>query len=576
MNISNQTEPRLNGHRSIWSISPQIPPSVTNKLGQLSPMLGHLLYIRGHTTPSSILDFILGTDINYDPFLLPNMHQVVQLIKAHLEKKSKIAIYGDLDCDGLSASAILYETFSLLGVTPTVIIPTRREGHGLADFRLEGLARAGTNLVITVDCGVTSNREVDHIHKLGMDVIVTDHHTPGFVLPNCLVINPQLVGSQYPFKYLSGSGVAYKLAQAMGVDTDLVSDLAALGTIADVVPLRDENRTLAIRGLEKMQTKSRPGLVALFKASAIDLKRIDSSSIAFYIAPKLNSANRMADPRVAYELLVTRDDTVAKELSKSLGISNKQRQLLLEEHFSHLVSTIDKEDFLRNVSTGLQPPIIITHGSWPPGISGLIASRLTDMYGVPAICASENEWGEFAASGRSIHGVNLISIIESCSHFFRKFGGHSGAAGFLCNTFDEFLLAKECLEREAKEQIGNGPSNSFLNVDAEIYLSQVNIHACEQINTLGPYGQDFPEPLFLARGIKLVDRKTMSEGKHLSALAVRDWYKVRAVFFSHDLEIEMTDEDRQFDLVFNISVNMWKGRPEVQIIIRDWRLTDPF
>lgn len=568
------------GYRAKWNVHDKTPVEIVSKVGQLSHMLVHLLYVRGYTSADSILSFLLDGDIDHDPYLMPHMRESVDLIHKHVEKNSTIAVYGDFDCDGITSSALLYSVLrERFSIEPIVVVPTRREGHGLADFRIEELKDQGVGLIITVDCGVTSIREVDHIHRLGMDVIVTDHHEPGTTLPSCLIVNPSLPESTYPYKMLAGVGVTYKLGQALMGSRgamSFVDDLAALGTVADVVPLRDENRSIVVRGLQKIKSRDRLGLHHLLKSSGIDIKRLDSGSLSFYVAPKINSANRMADPITAYNLLMTKDEPEARALSKELGLLNKSRQSLLEEHFARVASSLDKEQFEQDVLSGKRAPILIVEGDWPPGISGLIASRLSERYGVPTICAAENEWGEISASARSTPGVNIISIIDECTPHFKKFGGHTGAAGFICKTRSQFDDAYRCIEESARRVIDSTSAVPLMNVDAEIDLSQITSFACQQIEKLGPYGQDFPEPLFLARGIRLVDRKMMSDGKHMSATATRGWKRVRAVFFSHDLEIEMTDEDQQFDLVFNLSMNNWGRTPEAQIMIRDWRLTEAF
>lgn len=563
----------IEGYRARWDIQDPIPDHIIQDLGNLSVMLSHLLYVRGWSSSESILEFMTQPEPEYDPFLLPNMRESVERIRYALDHEEKIAIYGDFDCDGLTASAILYETFNHLGVQPTVIVPNRQEGHGLAEFRLRQLEDIGTNLIITVDTGTSASKEVEYCHSLGMDIIVTDHHTYDNNRPDCLVINPY--GSSYPYPHISGAGVAYKLATALlGQPPRFTDDLVGLGTIADVVPLLDENRTFAIRGLQKMRTGDRKGLVALLKSSGVDIKRLQTSSVAFYIAPKINSANRLSSPQIAFDLLVTNDETIAKEKSKSLSSSNKQRQELLEECFVDIIGTIDKEQFLIDVELGERPPILLVYGDWPNGLSGLLASRLSEMYGVPVVCAAPNDWGEVAASARSVPGVDILALLERSAHFFKKHGGHKGAAGFICRTMEDWEKARASIEADAIQYIDTTQVLPVIKVDAEINLSQVTFYALEGIYKLGPYGHQFPEPTFTTFGVRLMDKKPTNDGKHLMMTALSQKTAIRAVMFFHDPELEMVDDETPLDIVYNIECNTWKGKSELQLLIRDWRYGD--
>ncbi|HEX6510350.1 MAG TPA: DHH family phosphoesterase, partial [Chloroflexota bacterium] len=383
MGVVDITDSELRGHRAAWRLEPRIPADVLELLPGESVMLAHLLYCRGYHTPDEIRVVLAGETITHDPFLLPDMERAVDRIARAVETGERVAVYGDFDCDGITATAVLVTTLQRLGLSPIAHIPTREDGHGLHPVALAELSDRGVTLVVTADCGITSMVEVQVALGMGMDVVVTDHHEARLdgSLPQCPAVDPTRLDSLYPFRSLSGAGVAYKVAQALRLrlpgapDPDDLLDLVALGTVADVVPLRDENRFLVARGLERLRRTQRPGLLALYEVAGIERSRIDPVSVGFYLAPRINAANRMATPRLAYDLVTAADEHIAAELARQLSAYNGQRQTLVAETFDAVAAELgDQSNMAEAVRAGSRAPIVIVVGRWPAGISGLLAS----------------------------------------------------------------------------------------------------------------------------------------------------------------------------------------------------------
>src|SRR5579872_781886 len=324
----------IRGHRALWRLEEPIPQGIRDSLGDESVMISHLLYCRGYRSIEAIRGFFTQGTISHDPFLLPDMDRAVRRISQAVERGERVAVYGDFDCDGLTAAAVLVATLEGLGLRPIAYIPEREDGHGLHPEGLAALADQGVELVVTADCGISAIEEVRVARGMGMDVVVTDHHEARIdgSLPDCPTVDPTRHDSEFPFRSLCGVGVTYKLAQALAStlpgapDPDDVLDLVALGTIADVVPLLDENRSLVIRGLHRLRQTRRPGLAALFEAAGGDRKRIDPVAVGFYLAPRINAANRMATPQLAYDLITASDPGRAAELAALLSDHNQARQ----------------------------------------------------------------------------------------------------------------------------------------------------------------------------------------------------------------------------------------------------------
>jgi single-stranded-DNA-specific exonuclease len=574
----------LRGHRGLWRVAPPISSELRDALQGESVMLAHLLYCRGYRSFEQIRTFLQGDQISHDPFLMPDMESAVERIGAAVARREQVAVYGDFDCDGITATAAISETLSVLGLTPLVHIPTREDGHGLHPEALARLADAGVTLLVTADCGVTCMEEVEVAKGMGMDVIVTDHHEARVdgSLPGCPTVNPTRHDSLYPFRFLSGAGVAYKLAQALHArlpdapDPDVLLDLIALGTIADVVPLRDENRSLVVRGIDHLRDTQRRGLLALYEVAGVDRARIDPVSVGFYLAPRINAANRMASPQLAYDLVTAVDRTAASNLAERLSEFNRQRQALVAETFETIADTLGEPERMdAAISAGTQPPVVFIVGDWPSGISGLLASKLVDSYGLSAFVGSTTADGLVSVSARGVAGVHIDEMLEACEAtfpggLFLGFGGHARAGGFRVAQ-GQLPLAQQSLEEYARNHVTPDHAGSVLDIDAEVELPQLTIGAGRQLLSLAPFGMDFGEPLFLARGVEVKRIVPLKHGQHVRVTVQQGPARLDGVLFNAPAEVLTFRPGVRLDVVFHFGLNEWNGRVSPELRIRDWR-----
>lgn len=574
----------LRGQRAIWRIEEQIPMDLRDALDGESVMLSHLLYCRGYRTLDAIRAFFSGAPVSHDPFLLPDIEAAVERIAAAVHDGERVAVYGDFDCDGLTSAAVLESALRALGLDPVVLIPTREDGHGLHPEALARLHDAGVSLIVTADCGVSAVEEVRVARAMGMDVIVTDHHEPradGSV-PDCLVIAPTVKGSCYPCRFLCGVGLAYKLTQALAaripgaLDPDETLDLVALGTIADIVPLLDENRSLVIRGLKRLQGTTRPGLLALFGAANVDPQKVDPVAVGYYLAPRINAANRMATPQLAYDLLTATDAETAADLAALLSEHNQQRQRLVEEHAAALVEEIGPPaDVAEAVMRHERPPALIKIGHWPKGISGLLATKLVDVYGLPAFAGTDLGGDTIAVSARGVPGVRIDQILEGCEAalpggIFLGYGGHAGAGGFSVER-DRIDTALALLEDEVTRHVSVEEIGALLTIDAQVSLSALTLLAAQQVRSIAPFGVGFTEPLFLARGVTIRSMRTGNGRAPVRVRVEQDGAYRDAIWFKPPAEFLRLGTGAAVDLVFHLQIDDYQGLSRPQLRIRDWR-----
>lgn len=581
------TTAELRGHRARWLISDMMPIDLRDRFRASGVMSAHLLYCRGYTEAEAIELCLEQALIDYDPFLMPDVREAVARIESAVSNHERVAVYGDFDCDGMTAAAALVETLSAYGLDPLVYIPERDAGHGLTPQGLAALSEADVTLIVTADCGIGAVEEVEIAKGMGMDVVVTDHHQPRAdgVLPDCPVVSPTRHDSQYPFPFLCGAGVVYKLAQALhashpgNANPDDLLDLVGLATIADVVPLLDENRSLAIRGLRSLQSTTRPGLLALFAACEIEPSRVDATSVGFYVAPRLNAANRMATPRLAYDLITASDAAAATPLAAHLSALNGQRQTLVTRHLQRLLSEIgDAKIFGDEVRAGKRSPIVIAMGDWPPGISGLLASKLVDTYGVPAFVGSTAGTETTSVSARGTALARIDEILEECAAahedgLFLGYGGHAGAGGFRIATTD-LERARESLESASRHHVTAEHTGKTLIVDAEVPLRVLHIAAVDKVRELAPFGNGFPEPLFLTRGVTVVKAARIPGGEHVRLTVAQNGIRMPAVCFGAGSALLQIPLGSRIDIVFHVDINEWQGMRAVELRIRDWRFGD--
>jgi single-stranded-DNA-specific exonuclease len=502
-----------------------------------------------------------------DPFWLPDMHLAVSRIYKALLSGEKIAVYGDFDADGITATALLVQGLTKLGGEVIPYIPNRlTEGYGLNITALQSLHRQGVGLVITVDCGITAMTQVIKAQKIGLDIIITDHHTPPTLIPPAIaIINPKCTGSTYSFPDLSGVGVALKLLQAlfqgMGREKHLETlvDLVALGTIADMVPLLGENRYLVKRGLELINSTPRLGIREMINRSGLHIGGITPENISWVIAPQLNAAGRLAHAISSYKLLMTDSVQEAQELTLWLEQKNTERQQLTTKALAKAKAQV--------LAEGITPLIVIANEEYPVGIVGLIASRLSDEFYRPAIVI---KIGDQVSSGscRSIPEFNIIFALEACSHLLTRFGGHSRAAGFVLPTknMDHF---KQSLSQLATTQLAEVDLRPCLDIEAEVTLPELGGDTFQTIQKLAPFGQGNPIPTFLSRSVEVFNCRTMGgNGEHLK-LNLRQggtvWEGVGFGLGSNQVEVSLP-----LDVVYNLEVDRWVGRESLRLNILDF------
>ncbi len=493
-----------------------------------------------------------------------------------LDKGEKIVVHGDYDADGITAAALMMEALRLLGAAKIdFYLPSRfREGYGLHRGALEQIAATGTGLVITVDCGINAADEVNYARSLGLDLIVTDHHQPFGPLEEAeAVLNPLQEGCSYPFKELSGAGIAFKLASALMERAGAafpagLLDLTALGTVADVVPLMGENRILVACGLEQMRDSPRLGLKALADAAGLKQERMDSYALAFVLAPPLNAAGRLGEADPALELLLERDEGMAGELALLLHRANRERREKEMEILQEAEAVIAED----RRSAG-ERVITLAGEGWPQGIIGIVASRLAERHYRPAVLISM-EGSEGRGSARSIPGFDITAALGSCAPLLERFGGHAGAAGF---TIDPFRVddLREGLNRYAAPHLQGDKLRPLVELDAVLEAPEIDLKLARQLKELEPFGTGNTRPMFYSSGWELKAWRLVGSGrKHLKLNLVRGEQRAAPIFFSAaELEPSL-GRSRRFDLAFSLREGSYLDRPSLDMVLRDLRSSD--
>jgi len=551
-----------------WNILPLAPSTHLANTSGLPPLIAQLLYNRGLTEPSTLPLFIAADKrLSGNPFQLPDMHQAVSRIYQALLSGENIAIYGDFDVDGITGTAILTEGLSALGGKVTPYIPHRlTEGYGLKTAALQNLYRQGISLVITVDCGITALTEVKRAKRMGLDIVITDHHTPLETIPPAVaVVDPKLPHSSFPFSELAGVGVALKLLEALfqGIGKeeklDELIDLVALGTVADMVPLLGENRYLVKEGLKRINTSPHLGVRELIIQSGLNLGSINPESISWTLAPRLNAAGRLAHAMTSYELLMTESQQEARELSIWLEQKNAERQSLTAKVLAKVREQI--------LAKGISPLLIAGDRDCPAGIAGLVANRLSEEFYRPAVVV---KIGEHVSTGscRSIPEFNIILALSQCSSLFTHFGGHAQAAGFSLPTKSLPRLEEKLLQL-ATTQLAGVDLRPRLDIDTEVTLPDLGGNTFQAIQQLAPFGCGNPVPTFFSHQVEVVDCRTMgSNGGHLR-MELRQggtvWGGVGFGSGSYLAEVSSP-----LDIVYNLEIDRWGGGERLRLNILDF------
>lgn len=555
-----------------WIISPLIPNSVKQELRDFSPLLRQLLYNRGIEASSEAESFLTyQTNFSANPLLLKDMPEAVRLIHEALQDGSMVAIYGDYDVDGVTASALLYEFFRSLGLTPRVYIPNRfDEGYGLNLDAMQQLAGEGIGLLITVDCGIRSVDEVREARARGMKVIVSDHHLPGSVLPPAdAIINPRQPGDPYPYKHLAGVGLAYKIASAYlatyptaGLDADHWLDLVAAGTVADLADLTGENRALVKRGLDEMRKVNRQGLFSLSQVAGVKLDRVTASNIGFILGPRLNAAGRLDTATAAFELLVSENLFEAAALAQQLDNQNAYRKELTQKIQEAAIAEALASDPDKLI-------IFAASKEFNEGVVGLAASRVVEALYKPAIIGYQDD-GFVKASCRSIKEFNITAALDQCSDLLIRYGGHSVAAG-LTVANENLPALLERLNNLAVASIGNLELVPELWIDYEISLAKVRPEhipgIMDDVARLEPTGQKNPDVLFCSRNLQVISSRVLGNGQHLKMNLRAGDSVYEAIAFRQGQW--QTTLPSTIDIAYTFDKNEYQGRTTLQLNVRD-------
>jgi single-stranded-DNA-specific exonuclease len=534
-----------------------------------SPLLIQLLHNRGVDRLEDIASFLASDrTLMADPFLFTDMQKAVSRINQALLKGETIGIYGDFDADGITATTLLVQGLALLDGKTIPYIPHRQtEGHGLTVPVLKKMHEQGAGLVISVDCGITDMAEVKTAMEMGLDIIITDHHSPLDEIPQALaVINPKVNVGQYPYTNLAGVGVAFKLLQglfrSLGKEDqiNIVMDLVAIGTIADMSSPLGENRYFIKQGLKEMNASPRLGIRELINQTRLEPGSIDADKIGWIIAPCLNAAGRLADGLTGYKLLITELDKEAQELALWLTQKNEERQRLTT---ATLVRAREQV-----IAMGLPPLLITADKEYPMGIAGLVASRLTEEFYRPSVVIHIADT-VCHGSCRSIPEFDIIAALNKFSSYLSRYGGHAAAAGFTMPTKDLPQLEKE-LSALAAEQLAGVELRPHLNIDAEVKLNDLGGDVYPTTQLLAPFGHGNPVPTFLSRGVEVVERRTMGTTNDHLRMRLKQggtvWDCVAFRLSNHQEEFAP-----RIDIVYNLEVDNWRGKNQLRLNILDFK-----
>ncbi|HUN22087.1 MAG TPA: single-stranded-DNA-specific exonuclease RecJ [Anaerolineales bacterium] len=561
-----------------WLLRPTMPTPIAQRLGRFHPLVAQLLYNRGIDSLSSAEAYLAARlPDGCDPLLLPDMDKAVGLIQNALVSRQAIAIYGDYDVDGVTASALLSQVLRAYGNTPLVYIPNRfEEGYGLNKDALSELKGKGIELVITVDCGIRSIAEAQHAADIGLKLIITDHHHLGEHLPPALaVINPKREDSSYPEKMLAGVGVAFKLAQAMwqmlgepngGLQKKDLLDLVALGTVADIAPLSGENRALVYWGLKSLRQSQRPGIQALCAVSQTNQAEITATSIGFVLGPRLNAAGRLDSALAAYELLTTTDPTRAKELAESLDSQNKERQELTRS-----ITERAKELALQNWVDTLPPILFAADESFNEGVVGLAASRLMNEFYRPSFVAAHHA-GVVKGSARSIPEFHVTEALDACAELLERHGGHAAAAGFSLQAQNLPALIEK-LTAYAAQQFAQQDLRQTLLIDAFCQPEDLSLELFQQISQLEPYGYGNPQPVFAMQAVTPFAVRTMGRDNDHLKLVFRDGQGRFLDAVGWRMGKDALQMQGKLDVAFGLEINEWQGKKSLQLNLKDVRVS---
>ena len=535
----------------------------------LNKLLSTILVNRNITQEEEIRLFLKPTRGDFhNPFLMQDMEKAVERILIAIEKKEKVTIYGDYDVDGITSITVLKSFLQERGLEVETYIPNRlEEGYGLNKKAIETIAEKGCQLMITVDCGISAIEEINHANALGIETIVTDHHEAGIELPKALaVIDNKRKDSKYPFRELAGVGVVFKLIQAIGMKLNLPEesylkylDIVCIGTISDIVPLVNENRVIAKLGLMLIKQTKNIGLKSILQSSGYH--KIDSNTISFGVAPRINACGRMGKADQALKLFLSKNINEVTELTKGLNEYNRVRQETEKQIFESAIKQIEEEHLYQNNS------IIVGGENWHHGVIGIVSSKITEMYFKPSILLSFEEDGIGKGSGRSIPGFDLHDALMKCNDTIEKFGGHSMAVGITIRKekFKDFTKEFEEIAKQAKVS----EIVPIIKIDAKIDLNEINKEMVESLKELEPFGEGNKMPIFAFKNLKIDSIRALSEGKHLKLTLKDNNTIINAIGFNLGNLAEEYRIGDKIDVAGVLEINSFNGVDAIQINIKD-------
>ncbi|HWX10131.1 MAG TPA: single-stranded-DNA-specific exonuclease RecJ [Gaiellaceae bacterium] len=557
-------------HEGTWTIRP-CPHRVQAQLAQslgISELTASVLVRRGYTDPADARAFLEGEMTPHDPFALGDMRVACEQIRAAVADGRRICVHGDYDVDGISATALAVLLLRELGADVDWHLPSRfDEGYGVNRSTLERLADEGCGLVLTVDCGITAVEEVAEARARGLEVIVTDHHRPGETLPDCPIVATR--PSEYPFPELCGTGVVYKLGQALfGVDSEIPKrhlDLVALATIADVVPLLDENRSMVIAGLRALARTQKVGLRALMRAAGVDPAAVDAGAVGFRLGPRINAAGRLGHPRAALELLLTDDADDARRLADSLEELNRDRQAVEGRIVREAIAQVESWPQAQRDRRAY----VVAGEDWHEGVIGIVASRLVERFNRPVVLLAGSAEGDWKGSGRSIASFDLHAGLGACSSLLERWGGHRAAAGLSIKPENVTEFAERFAEHAAGLLLEDD-LQPVTNVDAIVPRGRrLTLDLCVELARLAPFGLGNPAVTLLAAGCELGELATVGEGKHLRFRVRRDGSDAgSAIAFGFGTRLDSYRSDGRWDVAFRLEENRWNGTVSPQLVVR--------
>jgi single-stranded-DNA-specific exonuclease len=551
-------------HEGTWTIRP-CPRGEVRALASalgLSETTASVLVRRGYGDPDRARAFLDAHEPEHDPFTLGAVEEACDLIRRAIADGRRICVHGDYDVDGICATALAVSALRELGAEVGWHLPSRfEEGYGVSGDTLARLADEGCGLVVTVDCGITAVAEVAEARARGLDVVVTDHHRPGNLLPDCPVVATR--PSRYPFPDLCGTGVVLKLLQALGAEgLERQLDLVALATVADVVPLVDENRALVAAGLRRLARTSRPGLRALMRSAGVDPATVDAGAVAFRLAPRINAAGRLCHPSAALDLLLTEDAAEAERLAGELERLNRDRQAVEDRIL---------RDALRQVAewpegARRRRAYVIAGEDWHRGVIGIVASRLVERFHRPVVLLAPGEDG-WVGSGRSISAFDLHAALAACACHLGRWGGHRAAAGLAVRD-DDVAAFTRAFADHADATLAEDDLAPVLPVDAVVDGRALTLDLCEELARLAPFGLGNPGVTLLAAGCELSELGAVGDGKHLKLAVTANGARSGAIAFGQGERLDRFRRPGRYDVAFRLEANRWNGAVAPQLVVK--------